>query len=121
VFGPGQNPINFVSAYDVAALVDLAVREASLRKQVLEVAGPENLTFSQLADRLVAAGGRPAKIQHIPLTMLRATALFARPISPAFARQAQAAVVMNSIDLTATPDPHLPITPKTTLADVLAR
>jgi NADH dehydrogenase len=121
VFGPGKNPINFVSAYDVAALVDLAVREASLRKQVLEVAGPENLTFSQLADRLVAADGRPAKIQHIPLTMLRAMALLARPISPAFARQARAAVVMNSIDLTATPDPHLPITPATTLADVLAR
>ncbi len=120
VFGPGQNPINFVSVRDVAALVDLAVGDTSLRKQVFEVAGPENLTFSQLADRLVAAGSRPAKIQHIPLTMLRTMALLARPISPAFARQAQAAVVMNSIDLTATPDPRLPIIP-TSLADVLAR
>jgi uncharacterized protein YbjT (DUF2867 family) len=107
--------------HDVAALVDLAVRDASLRKQAFEVAGPENLTFSQLADRLVAASGRPAKIRHIPLMMLRAMALLARPISPAFARQAQAAVVMNSVELTATPDAHLPIVPTTTLAGVLAR
>ncbi|MFI5707129.1 SDR family oxidoreductase [Kribbella sp. NPDC051620] len=120
VFGPGRNPINFVSAHDVAALVHLAVSDASLRKQTYEVAGPENLTFSQLADRLVAASGRPARIQHIPLPMLRAMALLARPISPAFARQAQAAVVMNSIDLTATPDPQLPIVPTTTLTDILA-
>jgi uncharacterized protein YbjT (DUF2867 family) len=121
VFGPGQNPINFVAVADVAALVDLAVGDASLRRQTYELAGPENLTFSQLADRLVAASGRPAKIQHIPLPMLRAMALLARPISPAFARQAQAAVVMNSIDLIATPDPRLPIVPTTTLTDVLTR
>jgi hypothetical protein len=48
-------------------------------------------------------------------------ALLARPISSAFARQAQAAVVMNSVDLTATPEPNLPFVPTTTLTDVLAR
>jgi uncharacterized protein YbjT (DUF2867 family) len=45
VFGPGRNPINFVSAHDVAAAVDLAVHDQALRGQVLEVAGPENLTL----------------------------------------------------------------------------
>ena len=76
--GPGRNPISFVSARDVAAVVDLAVHDPSLRGQFLEVAGPERLTFTQLADRLVAATGRPG----------------VRP-------QAQAAVVMNTTDMTA--------------------
>jgi uncharacterized protein YbjT (DUF2867 family) len=101
VFGPGRNPINFVSAEDVADLVDLAVRDPSLRGQVLEVAGPENLTFTELAERLIAASGQPGRIRHVPLPILRAMSVLARPISPTFARQAQAAVVMNTTDMTA--------------------
>jgi uncharacterized protein YbjT (DUF2867 family) len=101
VFGPGRNPINFVSAHDVAALVDLAVHDPSLRGEVLEVAGPENLTFTELAERLIAASGRPGRIRHIPLPILRVMSLLARPVSPTFARQAQAAVVMNTADMSA--------------------
>jgi uncharacterized protein YbjT (DUF2867 family) len=101
VFGPGRNPINFVSAHDVAALVDLAVYDPTLRGQVLEVAGPENLTFTELAERLIAASGRPGRIRHVPLPVLRAMSVLARPVSPTFARQAQAAVVMNTTDMRA--------------------
>jgi uncharacterized protein YbjT (DUF2867 family) len=101
VFGPGRNPIPFVSARDVAAVIDLAVHDPSLRGQVLEVAGPEQLTFTQLAGRLVAATGRPGRVRHIPLPMLRAMSVLARPFAPVFARQAQAAVVMNTTDMTA--------------------
>jgi uncharacterized protein YbjT (DUF2867 family) len=101
VFGPGSNPITFVSAADVAAVVDLAVRDPSLRGQVLEVAGPEQLGFSQLADRLVAATGRPGRVRHVPLPLLRAMSVLARPVAPVLARQAQAAVVMNTTDMTA--------------------
>src|SRR5512132_558679 len=61
VFGPGRNPVNFVSAHDVAAVVDLAVHDPSLRGQVLEVTGPENLTFTQLAERLVTASGQSGR------------------------------------------------------------
>jgi NADH dehydrogenase len=124
VFGPGRNPINFVSSRDVAAAVDLAVHDRALRGQVLEVAGPENLTFTQVADRLIAAGGRPGRTRHLPLPMLRALSLLARPASPAFARQAQAAVVMNTADMTADVSAirdRLPTIPATTLEVVLAR
>jgi uncharacterized protein YbjT (DUF2867 family) len=124
VFGPGRNPINFVSAHDVAAVVDLAVCDRSLRGQLLEVGGPENLTFTQLAERLVTASGRPGRIRHIPLAPLRAMSLLARPVSPAFARQAQAAVVMNTTDMTldtSTIRDRLPTIPATTLEEVIRR
>jgi uncharacterized protein YbjT (DUF2867 family) len=101
VFGPGRNPISFVSAADVAAVVDLAVDDPSLRSQVLEVAGPDRLSFTQLAERLVAASGRPSRVRHLPLPVLRALSVLARPVAPALARQAQAAVVMNTSDMTA--------------------
>lgn len=122
VFGPGRNPINFVSAHDVAAVVDLAVHDRSLRSQLLEVSGPENLTFTQLAERLVTASGRPGRIRHVPLAMLRVLSLLARPVSPAFARQAQAAVVMNTTDMaldTSTIRDRLPTIPATTLDEVI--
>jgi uncharacterized protein YbjT (DUF2867 family) len=100
VFGPGRNPINFVSAHDVAAVAALAVHDRSLQGQVLEVAGPENLTFTQLAERLITASGQPGRTRHVPLPMLRAMSVLARPLAPMFARQAQAAVVMNTTDMT---------------------
>jgi uncharacterized protein YbjT (DUF2867 family) len=124
VFGPGRNPINFVSAHDVAAVADLAVCDRSLRGQILEVGGPENLTFTQLAERLVTASGRPGRIRHLPLAMLRAMSLLARPVSPVFARQAQAAVVMNTTDMTldtSTIRDRLPTIPATTLDEVIRR
>jgi uncharacterized protein YbjT (DUF2867 family) len=124
VFGPGRNPINFVSADDVAAVVDLAVHDQSLRGQILEVAGPENLTFTQLAERLITASGKPGRTRHIPLLMLRAMSVLARPVAPVFARQAQAAVVMNTTDMTvdvAAIRDRFPTIPATTLDDIISR
>jgi hypothetical protein len=56
--------------------------------------------------------------------MLRATSVLARPVSPVFARQAQAAVVMNTTDMAvnlATIRDRFPTIPATTLAEVLRR
>ncbi|HEY2959344.1 MAG TPA: NAD(P)H-binding protein [Actinomycetota bacterium] len=124
VFGPGRNPVNFVSAHDVAAVAALAVPDRSLQGEVLEVTGPENLSFTQLAERLITASGQPGRIRHVPLAMLRAMSVLARPVSPVFARQAQAAVVMNTTDMTvdvAAIRARFPTIPATTLDEVLRR
>lgn len=113
VFGRGQNPINFVSVADVATAVVRAVRDPSLRGQVIEVGGPENLTFNQFALR-VTAGREP---RHVPRTALRVVAALAGPVKPQLARLARAAVVMDTADLTFDPSrslaayPWLPCTP----------
>ncbi len=124
VFGPGRNPINFVSAHDVAAVAGIAACDESFRNQTVEAAGPENLTFTQIAGRLIANSGRPGNIKHVPLPMLQAMSVLARPFSPVFARQAQAVVVMNTTDMTAdvTAIHHrFPAIAATTLKEVLAR
>ncbi len=56
--------------------------------EVVEIGGPEDLGFVTFAERLVAASGKPGRIKHIPLIVLRAMAVLARPFSPGFARQA---------------------------------
>ena len=58
VFGHGDNPINFVSATDVAALVGLAATDPGLRGQVFEIGGEDDLTFNQVAAIVQDAAGR---------------------------------------------------------------
>jgi uncharacterized protein YbjT (DUF2867 family) len=100
VLGPGRNAINFVSADDVAAFVCLAADGDPRTAQRVSVGGPENLTFTQIAEHLLARSDDGSGIRRVPLRVLRAMSVLARPIHPALARQAQAAVVMNTTDMT---------------------
>jgi NADH dehydrogenase len=85
VFGRGDNPINFVSVRDVAAVVERAVVEVPLRGQILEVGGPRNLTFNELAALLAEVRGRDTKVWHVPRPVLRAMAPLVRPVRAALA------------------------------------
>ncbi|GAA4482875.1 hypothetical protein GCM10023171_13540 [Microbacterium panaciterrae] len=118
VLGKGENPINFVSVDDVVTAILDAVRSAANNRMV-DVIGPENLSFSEIAERLAARSTPPGAIAHVPLAMLRAMSLLAGPISPAFARRAKTAVVMNTEDMTV--DVRRARPGATTIDDVLAR
>lgn len=78
VFGRGENPINFVSVRDVATAVERAIIDPSLRSQIIEVGGPQNLTFNQLASLQQYARARTGKVRHVPRAALRA----AGPVQP---------------------------------------
>ena len=123
VFGRGQNPINFVSVADVAAVVDQAVIDPTTRGKTLEIGGPDNLTFDQLAQAVQSAAGRPAAPRHVPPVMLQLMANSVGRLKPELGRQARAALVMDRADLTFDPTRIHPLCPDlscTTLADVLA-
>ena len=99
VFGRGENPINFVSVHDVARCVEKAVIDPELRGRVLEVDGPENLTLNQLVEIVAASNGLQAKARHIPLAALRIGAIALRPFKPDIAGLLQAAVLMDTTDM----------------------
>ena len=99
VFGRGDNPVNFVSATDVAALVSQAATSPSLRGQVLELGGPGNLTFNHVAAIVQETTGRGA-VRHIPRAALHMMAIATAGLKPAFARQARAALAMDTTDMT---------------------
>jgi uncharacterized protein YbjT (DUF2867 family) len=124
VFGRGQNPINFVSVADVVAVVDQAVIDPTTRGKTLEIGGPNNLTFDQLAQAVQSAAGRPAAPRHVPPVMLHLIANSLGRVKPELGRQVRAALVMDRADLTFDPTGHHQAyadLPCTTLADVLAR
>jgi NADH dehydrogenase len=122
IFGRGINPINFVSVSDVAALVERVVVDPSTRGATLEIGGPKNLSFNELAASLQKASGRTALPRHVPRTMLRLLATLLGPIQPNRSRQMRAAIAMDTMELTFAPtDLHhrFPELPVTSLADIL--
>ncbi|MEO6045438.1 MAG: SDR family oxidoreductase [Tepidiformaceae bacterium] len=100
IFGRGTNPINFVSATDVARLIELAINDPALRGEAIDFGGPQDLTLTGLADVVGRVAGREVKKRHIPLVVMRASSLALRPIKPALSRQIRAGVVMDTVDLT---------------------
>lgn len=99
VFGRGQNPINFVSVRDVAALVEHAVVDQTTRGQTWQIGGPDNLTLDQLADLVAANCGSASTPRHVPRTALHAMAATVGRIRPELGRQARAALVMDRDDM----------------------
>jgi uncharacterized protein YbjT (DUF2867 family) len=123
VFGRGDNPISFVSVIDVAALVDLVVHDQRTRGQILEIGGPEALTFNELAGAVQASAGRPGAARHLPPPMLRAVAATIGRLHPQLRRQAITALAMDRDDMTLDPEPiraRYPTLPRTRRDDVLA-
>jgi uncharacterized protein YbjT (DUF2867 family) len=99
IFGAGNNPINFVSAVDVAGLVELAVVEPQFRNAIVEIGGPENLTLNQLAASFEATTGRTGEKSHAPLPMMRVMSLLLKRVKPILAAQMRAGVVMDTRDM----------------------
>jgi uncharacterized protein YbjT (DUF2867 family) len=128
LFGRGTNPINFVSAYDVAALVARVTATefaaaAEFTSATLEIGGPEDLTLADLAGRVLAERGAGGPIRHVPLPVLRAMATLLRPVKPMIATLARFGVIMDTTDMTLPRDTAraaVPGLPATTLADLQA-
>lgn len=100
VFGPGKNPMNFVSVSDVAAAVERAIVDPSLRGVELDMGGPENLSLNDVVAIFEKVSGRKAVVSHMPLAAMRIMSVALRPINPAMARVVEAGIAMNTIDQT---------------------
>jgi uncharacterized protein YbjT (DUF2867 family) len=123
VFGRGGNPINFVSVADVALLVERVTVDRGTRGQTLEIGGPENLTFNQVATAVQAACGWHGLPRHVPRPVLRLIATVASRKSE-IARKARASIAMDQSDLRfdpATLRGLYPDLPSQSLKDVLGR
>jgi Predicted nucleoside-diphosphate-sugar epimerases len=125
VFGRGRNPINFVSALDVARFVDLAIADPSYRGKVVEVPGPENLTVNQLVAIIETACGRSGRVSHTPRAVMRLLSIALRPIDRMRARQVGTALFMDTRDMatdgraTRAGYPSIPMTTAATVAERL--
>lgn len=100
IFGRGLNPVNFVSATDVAHFAVLALDDPAARNLVINIGGPENLSLVQVAEIFERVTGRQAKKNHVPLPVMRVMAALLRPVNPTLSRQIAAGVQMDTQDQT---------------------
>jgi NADH dehydrogenase len=123
VFGRGRNPINFVSARDVARIVELAVVDPGIRGATVDVIGPENISFDEFVTVVQRVAGSTGSVSHVPPAILRLMSMALRPFKPVIAGQIAAAVVMDTRDMTADMTARagrFPTVPATSLADTAA-
>jgi uncharacterized protein YbjT (DUF2867 family) len=123
VFGRGNAPISWVSVDDVAALVELAVLDESLRDRVLEICGPEPITLMDLAQRVMSHRGHTGTPRRVPRPMLHLMANTVGRGRPEMGRQARAALEMDNLpvlrdDALRAEFPGLPRTP---VSEVIGR
>jgi NADH dehydrogenase len=107
IFGRGKNPINFVSVDDVACYALIALDDPSVRNQIIEIGGPENLSMNQVAELFERIAGHTAKKTHVPLPMMRVMSATMRPFNPPLSRQIAAGVFMDTADMTFDPSQTL--------------
>jgi uncharacterized protein YbjT (DUF2867 family) len=122
VFGKGDNLINFVAEHDVAEIIQLALLEPRFEHAVLDVGGPDNLSFNQLVRKLETAIGRKAAVGHVPLSMMRLAALLTRPFRPDISGMIEAGIGFETGDMRFDPsDVRRLVSPAelTSMADVI--
>jgi uncharacterized protein YbjT (DUF2867 family) len=107
LFGPGDNPKNFIAAKDVAELVVRTLGNVRLRGETIEIGGPDNLTSRQVVAVFERVAGKTARVVHFPLPVLRAVSRLARPFHPGVSRILQAAIEGETTDQTFDPAPLL--------------
>ena len=100
IFGGGKNPINFVSAEDVAKFALLALESPQAKNRIIEVGGPENLSFEEVVKTFERVAGKTAKVAHIPLPAIRIMRGIVGAFNPALNRMTTAAIYNDTADLT---------------------
>lgn len=96
VLGRGVNPIAFVREEDVVDAVCEELFAPTPRNGIREVAGDTTYSMVDLAEQSGAT-----KVKKVPLGALKVMRYAARPINPAFARQAAMAVEADTARMTA--------------------
>lgn len=105
VFGRGDNPINFVSAGDVAVLTHRLLDDPSAVGEIIEIGGPENLSMNEVVERFAA--GRPPKVTHVPRWAMKMIAATVGRLDRPLGRQFAAGLLMDTAPMAFDPAPVL--------------
>jgi uncharacterized protein YbjT (DUF2867 family) len=79
--GRGDQPVSFIPIDDVAELLVSAVDHPEAMNRLLEVGGPEILTFDETVAMFARLLGRPVKASYTPAGVFRALQWLLTPVS----------------------------------------
>lgn len=86
LFGDGKRVSNFIAIDDVADFAVRILQDESIRNEIIEVGGPSNMSFADVATCVERELKITAKRRLIPVPVLRLGAIVLRPFSEVKAR-----------------------------------
>jgi uncharacterized protein YbjT (DUF2867 family) len=98
IFGRGESPVNFVCVEDVANLVLMALKDPKAKNRIIEIGGPELLSMKQVVGILERTTGKPAKLSHIPVPMMRVMAVLMGLVNPVMSRLLKVSIFVDTTD-----------------------
>jgi uncharacterized protein YbjT (DUF2867 family) len=72
LYGPGTNPISWVSFSDVAEMCALVLHHPAAQRRTIEFGGPEALPPLEVIAIFEKVGAKPFQVEHVPEEVLRA-------------------------------------------------
>lgn len=82
IMGKREQLLNFVSVRDVARYAVEALHNPGLHNQIIEIAGPENVSRNALAELYGRLSVRKPKVTHLPPGLLKVLGAVIRPLHP---------------------------------------
>jgi uncharacterized protein YbjT (DUF2867 family) len=86
IYGSGRNPINFISARDVAAFAVMALNDQMASDEIMEIGGPSNFSKREIAETYLRLSGRTGKVHSVPTALMRLMCPIVRPFNPVLSR-----------------------------------
>lgn len=71
IYGPGKNPVSFISTEDVAKFVIIGLEDPQARNQILTIGGLRNMGMNQVAELFETSIRQKAKVSHVPVMMMK--------------------------------------------------
>ncbi len=96
--GKGETPMNFISVVDVVGAIDCIIDSDRYINTIVTLAGPENLTRNQVAEMFGKATGKPFKVGHIPIGMVKVLGVVFNLVHPGVARIIRMAILTEGKD-----------------------
>ncbi len=107
LFGKGENPRNFVAADDVAQFAMMALQDTDLNGRTIDIGGPDNLTNMEVVRLYEKLRGRPAKVNHVPLGVLKVMYRVLRPLHPGLSQIMRFSIYADTVNSSFDPEPML--------------
>ncbi|HEX9166380.1 MAG TPA: NAD(P)H-binding protein, partial [Gemmatimonadales bacterium] len=86
VFGDGSKVSNYIAVDDVAEYLVRILERLDVRNEVIDVGGPSTISAVAFAELIGKQLGRPVKIKHVPLAVLKLLPPLIRPFNEVAAR-----------------------------------
>lgn len=107
LLGPGENPLNFVAADDVARFAVIALTDPKAVGQTIAIGGFDNCCRLEIVALYEKYSGRKAKVSHMPLAMLRIMAPLIKPFNAGLSQVFDFSVWNETTDFTFDPSETL--------------